>query len=539
MDLTMLGLRTGVRGLAAAQEALDVVGQNITNANTEGYSRQAVNLVNTPAFRYPGANTPIGTGAIGSGVEVANIQRQRDVFLDNKINTETATLGQNEILRDGINQIQDQFGEPSANGLASVMTNYFSAWDQLSTNPESSAARSQVQQAGVALSQSFNSLYQGLTQIRTETDNKIQNAVTDANTFTSQIAGLNGLISQAEGLGLKANDLMDQRNLALQKLNKIVNVQSQIASDGKMLVSLQGRQLVGPAGAQALGTQPGSPTSTNTLESNLTDVTFNGQVMQPNAMGGQLGAYFQLRDQVIGRSDFNTLTTPAPAGLSAYGSAFPPPFGAPGTAAWNTPNGMLYKLDQLANSLSSQVNALHSAGSNLYGALNVPALRNFFTNPPTANLVSTTFVGAQYMSLNTGLVGTGAVALIAAGNGAGSGPGDNRKAQMIAAIRDVQTPIDPTLPPPASAPPVTTVSDYYRNFLSDLGVKGQTADRVAKNQTALIDHLNQQQQSVSGVNLDQEMTDMVKYQHAYNASAKVISMYDQLLDTIINMGGGH
>ncbi|MNX82918.1 Flagellar hook-associated protein 1 [compost metagenome] len=190
---------------------------------------------------------------------------------------------------------------------------------------------------------------------------------------------------------------------------------------------------------------------------------------------------------------------------------------------------MLYQLDKLANELAQKVNAYHTTGTDLSGAM--AGTPFFVNNNPYASVSDNSFIGVQGIMVNLDIQnGTSGLDKIVAGRPTDAlrptapGPADNEIAQKIASIRSEA----------GFGHPTQTLNDYYRTFLSNLGVVGQSANRTAVNQTNLIAHLHDQREAVSGISFDQEMSDLVRYQHAYNASAKVLTMFDEVLDRLIN-----
>lgn len=537
MDYSLYGIGVATQAMAAAQAAMDTMGNNLANANTDGYSRQRVEQVPSQALNNTAWNTPVRLAQLGGGVQVTQISRIRDTFLDGKIRTENATLGANQTVSDQVNQVQALFQEPGDTGLASTMTKFFNSWDQLATNPESSAARSQVREQGLALAGTFNALSTNLTRLRNTEDSQIQSMVSDVNGYTQQISDLNQLIAAATAAGTPPNSLMDQRDLALEKLSKLVNVQTEMQSDGKVLVYVKGMGLVNGDRSEQLSTQPNAEA--------LSDVTFRGSVANPQDLGGSMGALFQSRDQIIGRS----YSQARPAGTA----------GLP-----DTPNGMLYQIDMLSNQLAQMVNYYHRQGTDLNGTTGgggtpaAPAGTEFFVNNNAAAATTNdSFIGAQGLMVNQAIQnGPLGLNLIVAGRPTSGtdpntglpypastpGPGDNTVAQIISGMRSL-----PGGSPPFNAAPYTTSSskfgptenlnDYYRTFLSNLGVTGQSAERIATNQANLVHQLTTQREATSGVSIDEEMSNMVRFQHAYEASAKVLSIMDQMLNKIINGTG--
>lgn len=498
MDLSMLGLYSATRGLSAAQQALNTVGHNIANANTEGYSRQRVTMSPTTPFTAAGFNTPIGLGQLGSGVQIDTIRRMRDEFLDLQIRQETSLLGQDQATYDVVTQIEGLFAEPSDTGLSKVLDNFFNSWQELSLNPESAASRGVVRERALTLVAALTDLEKNLNQIRGEIDQQIKTRVNDVNAYLKDIAELNDKIADAQVTGVSPNNLLDQRDLVLEKLSKLVDVQVNRHEDGRMWVYLNGRALVEGNTVTPLSTAPNA-------EGPFSDVLYQGQPLVAGSMIGSLGSLMRARDQIIGRSAF----LPPVAGVNS--------------------DGVLGQIDKLANAVVQRVNALHRAGTVVDNSTSpptmVPSNEDFFvhSSDPMA-----TAVGAGAIALNPLIAnGTAGLAAIATGSPTATGPGDNGTAIAIARLR-VSTANGATL---GSA---VSFEDYYRNFLAALGIQGQASERNLANKGALIEHLNARRQENSGVNLDEEMADMVRYQHAYQASARVLNTFDQLLDTIIN-----
>lgn len=505
MDYSLFGLGAAARGMAAAQAALNTIGNNLANANTEGYSRQRVEQQPVPSVSIASFNTPVSLAQLGGGVSVKEIVRVRDGFLDLKLHQENAVHGNNETLYKQIAQVERTFQEPSEFGLASVMTKFFNSWDQLAVNPESSAARSEVRAQGLSLANTMNGLNRSLTRMRAELDSQIQRGASDINSLSEQISDLNQLIVQSGVEGVTPNNLMDQRDLAIEKLSKHVNIKTQVQDDGKILVFLRGRALVDPDRAEKLTVRPNG-------EGAYSEVVYRGEAVDRKELGGSLGALFQVRDEIIGRS--HSKTRPAAPALA------------------DTPTGLLYQMDVLANELAQKVNGYHMTGTDLNGVQD--PTNAFFANNNAALASDPAFIGLGGLMVSAAIqsdVPPGLNKIVAGRGGLPlPGPGDNGVAQQIASARAETA--DLLRSPEFGS--TETLNDYYRRFLSSLGVAGQSAERNATNQTNLIQHLQAQRESVSGVNFDQEMTDMVRYQHAYNASAKVLSMFDQMLDRLIN-----
>ncbi len=494
MDYALLGINAAVRGLASAQTALNTMGHNVANANTEGYSRQRVNVSAAVPIPTPGFNTPTRLASLGSGTQINGINRMRDEYLDLQVRRENATLGANEAIAKNVVLIEDVFHEPSETGLASVMNEFFNSWHTLTSNPESPGVRAVVRDQAAALANAFNDASQRLTTQRRELDFQVRNALTDINVFTKQIAQLNDQIAEVQVGGGSANQLLDQRDLALEKMSKLIKVHTVQHEDGKVWVYMNGRALVAGNIQTDLGFQPSD-------EGAYSDVTFEGNVVPQAETGAAVGAMLQMRDDIIGRPRFRDAIPVLP----------------------DSPNGILHRIDTLANQLAQEVNALHRAGSLTDGTVSG---KDFFVN--MGDPLSST-MGADKISVNPDIMdGTAGLAQIATGGTPSSGPGDTVTSKLIAALRNKAT---------MSA--TATFEDDYRNLLAGLGVMGQSANRTVSNQGEVLNYLFQRKEETSGVNMDEEMADMVRYQHAYQASARALNAFDEILDRIINgLGAG-
>jgi flagellar hook-associated protein 1 FlgK len=509
MDYSLLGINAAVRGMAAAQTALNTMGHNVSNANTEGYSRQRVNVSPASPIPTPGFNTPVRLASLGSGTQINGINRLRDEFLDLQVRRENAVLGANEAFSQHVKLIEDVFHEPSETGLSSLLNEFFNSWHTLVSNPEAPGVRAVVRDQAATLANTLNDASQRLITQRKEIDGQVKNGLTDINLFTEQIAQLNVQIAEVQVGGGSANQLRDQRDLLLEKISKLVKVQTVQHEDGKVWVYLNGRALVAGNIQTPLDFRPNA-------EGGYSDIVFEGKVIPQAETGGAIGALMELRDQIIGRERFQT----------------PLPGVAP------TPNGILYRLDTLADTLANEVNTLHRAG---YLTNGDPSNLDFFVNMQDPNNPLQP-KGAGQIAVNPLIMdGTAGLELIATGGPPDpdpdldvSGPGDTRTAKLIAALRTKMT-----MGGTVSTGPTATFEDDYRNFLAGLGVLGQSSNRTVANQQEVLNHLSERKEGVSGVNMDEEMADMVRYQHAYQASARALNAFDEILDRIINgLGAG-
>jgi len=452
--------------------------------------------------------------SLGSGVDVEMVTRVRDQFLDQQFRDVTVKYGEQDTFSGIMNQIEGLFNEPSDTGLQKLMSKYWEAWNEVSKRPTEAAARANLRETGTAMTNRFNEIGSGLLKLREDIDDRIGAAVKDVNGMIDQLAQLNAQISAALGANVQPNNLMDQRDLLLDKLSRYTRLEQSQRSDGTTWVFIFGKAVVQGDKAQKLEL-------VNNGELSFNSVAYDKEPIPPAYMGGIFKGLFDMRDKVIGR-----------------------PVVPPGSIQPNTPGGLAYQLDVLANKLATSVNDLHRAGSTLqpgYGP-------DFFTidsSKGVASQFNATIINASNMSLNPVFSANGGAALdlIAAGRAPGGAPGsetwppkgDNGTALAISQLQ-FKLVTDGTIASAVTAGKFTA-EDFYRNVLTSLGVQGQTSKKLLDNQKALLEHVDNLRQTVQGVNLDEEMANMIKFQHTYAASARMINTFDGLLDRVINQMG--
>ncbi|MGI6227955.1 MAG: flagellar hook-associated protein FlgK, partial [Peptococcales bacterium] len=237
MRTTFFGLNIGAKGLAAQQRALDITGHNIVNANTVGYTRQDVVMQ---------SDMPVKTsnGFMGSGVKITDVRRMRDNYLDLQFRTENKFKGYWGFKDNTLQKIEVILNEPSDAGLRSTMDKFWSAWEDLSRKPESSAVRTTVVETGQAVVETFNHMDRQFRELRDDIDNSINVNIRELNSIALQIKDLNYQIVKSEAGGPKANDLRDKRDLLLDQMSEIVDIDVVEDKWGSTTVTIGGRAIV-------------------------------------------------------------------------------------------------------------------------------------------------------------------------------------------------------------------------------------------------------------------------------------------------------
>ncbi len=445
--------------MAAFTQALDTSGQNIANVNTPGYSRQVVNFQDTTP-------TPEWIGKavlLGNGVNVASITSVRDLFLLGRKLGSSSDLGSTNQQLSGANQIQSAFNEPGSNGISSALNGFYNAWSTLATNPGDSSSLIAVQQAGQTVADRVRGTYGTLQDLQTQTNTQITSTIGSIQNLANQVAQLNQEIRAQQVTGGSANGLVDQRDQALQQLAGLVDINTQTNADGTVTVNVNQFQLIHQSGANTF------PTSYSAANGTVTDA--NGTY---SVLGGQLAGLFQ---------QLNSVT-------NAMGD-----------------------LDNIANSLRTQVNTIMKTGTNGLGATG----QNFFNDvtPPTPQTGAIDFdldpaVKANYKAIAAGVTGNG-------GDGGVALAISQAQSTAVAGLGNA------------------SITNYYTNTINGIGTQVNYLTSQQSTQQALGTQIDNQIQSVSGVSLDEEMANLVKFQQSYQSAAKSLSMADQNLQYLMSM----
>ena len=448
-------LSVAVSGLLAEQDALDVTSNNVANINTPGYSRQRADLV-------AGDPVVIGQLTFGTGVTVQQVESLRDPILELRIHQETQQGGSLDALVSGMQQVEVMFNGNNGGDIGTLMSNFFSSLQQLSTDPASLPLRQGVLTAAGNLANGFQNTARNLETQRTNLDLNVTQSVQQVNTLTAQIADLNGQISSLENVGKNAGVFIDQRNVLINQLSGLIDVSAIQSDNGLTLTTSNGTALV--AGTQSFDL------STQLDVSGVQHIFSQGTDITAKITSGKLAGLLEVRDQKI------------PALLS--------------------------NLDTLAAGLATAVNTAHKGGFDLAGN----AGGNFFVPPPA---------GGQGAAASLA-VATTDPSLIAASSDGSSGSNGNVLA--LAAVHD------------QAVAAGQTPHDFYSNLVFGVGsdVSNGSAELDASN--LVLQQLQDQRGSVSGVSLDEEATNMIQFQRGYDAAGRMVSTINEMLDVAINLG---
>ncbi|MFD2044990.1 flagellar hook-associated protein FlgK [Ornithinibacillus salinisoli] len=505
---TFHGLEMAKRALFTQQSALYTTGHNISNANTEGYSRQRVNFETTTPFPSASRNRPQIPGQMGTGVEAGSVERVRDRFLDLQFRSENSKAGYWEAMSNSISRMENVMNEPSENGLANTMDKFWQSLQDLSVNPDnaSDGARSVVVQRGIAVSETFNYLSDSLTSIQSDLRNEVDVTIEDANSLLRQIDGINNQIQELEPHGYLANDLYDERDRLIDELSSIVNIKVEYDKSGDSapdiadgLVSIQ---LVDDKGQPfedpivLLNGKPGeSEVNQFSLDENdtINNIKIGDRDFELSSANGKLSALINSH------------------GYTENGEVKP--------SSGTNFTSMLEDLNEMAKVFADEFNRVHNEGK---GLVDPEGDSNDFFTYDENNVLGTIAVTDAIIE-NPDLIAASAT------GSEGNGENATKLAEVFTKILDTagENSFDKN----------TSVKNFYESLVGSLGVTAQEANRMSKNTDVLRSQVQDQRAAVSSVSLDEEMSNMIKFQHAYNAAARSMTTMDEMLDRIINNMG--
>jgi len=589
-------LNVAVRGMTAQQGAIDVTSHNIANANTDGYSRQRALMETTTPFGMPTMNNAMGPGQLGTGVQISSISRIRDTYLDYQVRAENGTMGLNQGKENVLSEVETVLNGVSDTGVPTLLDKVFASWQALSTSPELSNTRTVVAQQSKALTDELNSTYNQLMIVKDDSKAVVRQDVVDINAMLNQIDDLNKQIKTVKIGGNEPNDLMDKRDLLEDQLStkfgitidkKTYGGEDIKATDGAAVdltlvksVSTDDVKRFSYVSSIAKSVdQSGAVTGSTNY-----DVTYykNGDMstdankvtMSMTLTSDQYTSLDQGRVLVADKEGYAVDT----AGIRMAGKEF---IGggtnetkvqlATGTGEANGTDYQLFKpitgelngymsvqadidtyvnqLNNLAKSIAFSVNAVHGDQTDA-----VNGTFNFFVNSDDTSIAGETEITAGNISVNSIIIKN--PMLIKVGIGNTPGTIDGTRASAIAQLKDVKFEIQgitPTstrkdfidangfvegneskLPTFTSASDGMTIGSYFTGIVNSLAIQVQDAKQNVTNHELQLSNLEESRTSISGVSLDEEMANLIQYQHAYAANAKIISTVDELLDLIVN-----
>ena len=533
----------GSSALNSLQRAISTTGNNIANANTDGYSRQEVEF----ASRTPNR---IGGVTLGTGVEVSSIRRAYDQFLTQDVQARTSSSGYYSLYSTTAGQIDNLMADP-ATSISSAMDQFFASMEAVANSPTSQPERQVMLSEAQTLATRFNYVDARLSELAENMNEQMSVFVVDINQYTQDIAQLNQQIARLERTpGGSPTDLLDQRDRAIESLSKLVRVETRTQEDGSINVFMSsGHRLVSQSGAETLrlsaAVQPDGPVRVYISAPGGSDTE-----LTESALGGELGAALDVSNNVIDRArrdigllalgltdTFNTQhklgdTLNQVAGSDFFTAITPVTTASTLNSGTTTVSAVIDDATQLTGA-SYQIDYTDSAVTITNLATNVSQDINgttisldglTFTVSPFSNQTD----GDRFLVEPTGRAASAiTVALsdtsdIAAAN-SGSNVGDNRNLLSLIALRDANSLKGGT----------QSVYDIYNNAVAQVAVDTRSARANADTEISLLQSVTDRRDGITGVNLEEEAANLIRYQQAYQAAAQIITTANDVFDTLL------
>ncbi len=548
-------------GLLAQQLAIEVTGQNVANVETEGYSRQDVSFeANTPRghIKYGGLHQ------LGTGVRIASIERAHDQFLFTQIMDEGDLTGSTEVKKEIFEQLEVLFNEGSGRSLNDALSSFFASVHDLATNARGLPERADLVSKAEHLASTFNQTGKQLYTIQRNIDATIATEVTEINSLTTQIGKLNESIHASEPASqYKANDLRDNRDRLVKELSKKIDIQLIEESDSQISLTLKdGTALVLKDQVFDLSTSINA--NNESFNDVYIDIGSTTKNITSTIKGGELRGYLDMRDTEV-ESILDKMNILSGSFIQEFNSIHREGYGVDGSSGLDFFTSLDVTVDHDVDNTGTAVVSMTNASPTTVSVdefeIVFTSASSFNLNNLTTNASSGTFTFASATTFNikdgfaVAISGTAASGdkvtfsvsedaaslmsvsstITADGQKIAAGTttnGDGGNALLMAGLQNELVFNSVTW---SSESGSFTIDEYYNAVVSTIGIKSFSAQAILRQQEGVMLQLNSRRESISGVSIDEEMIKMIKFQQAYNASARMISMVDEMLDTLNRM----
>ncbi|HVN98151.1 MAG TPA: flagellar hook-associated protein FlgK [Syntrophorhabdaceae bacterium] len=465
MGITSI-LNVAQNALFAQQTAMQVVSNNVANASTDGYMREEAVFNEAPSVQ-------TDFGMMGNGVSIEKVMAQYDKYLESSLSKENAATEEQKTYEQYFSRLESILSDSNTN-LTSNITSFFNSWQSLSTDPLNTTSRTNVAMQGTNMCSSIRNVYSELKSIQAEANSNVAQQVTSINGILHSLAEVNTKMYE-EGAGGKDDaSLISQRTKLIKDLSGIMNIQSFEDKDGGMSVMtsngkiLVDRGNVNELSAQASGASGFYSVVWNSGSGVSIDITNNIQ-------GGSLKSYIDLRDNQIA--------------------------------------GFIGTINDLAQSLMTEVNNIHSTGYTANGTTGI----NFFKNL-TSDYACNIDISDEVKTDVGNIAATSST----------SNTSGNDIALALANLGSASVTISGQN---------TTYTDYAASIGSTVGNLSKNAQDLYQYHQNILSAVQSQRDSLSGVSINEEMTNLIKFQYAYQAAARLLNTADSLFSTLLAIGG--
>ena len=559
-------LNIGRNALAVQQAAIQVTGNNIANSGNADYTRQTANV--TPGQEYRNSQGFL----IGSGINLDSITRNIDQALEQRLRASVSDASSSDVTQQWLSRLESVYNELGDNDLSSKLGKFFTGWSNLANSPQDAGKRQVVVQNGQAVASWITDVRTQIGNLKSDVNDQLKSQTLSADKLAQQVADLNGQIAKAEGGGGgTANGLRDQRDSVLKQLSKLVNIHT--VEDG-----FNTNVYVGSAPLVLANTNRGLQLSQDTDASGelTTTVTFKANGAPIDSTSGALSALSKSRDDISAYADelddiagklINEVNKihAAGQGLEGFSSVTSTTQVTDPTAALNSKEaGLDFKVsngsfvvhvkdkatgsitstlinidadglnndDTTLDALKSQLDGIGNVSASVVGgklkiSADSSAVDVSFSQDSSGTLASlginTFFKGRNALTIGVNdAIANNVNLLSAAKNGQ---PADNQTALAIAALATQKL----------SSLNGSTISDAYTNMVGRVGLSAQDAGTSAEASKTVMETLDAQRQSLSGVSLDEESVNLIKQQRAFQGASRLISAVDEMMQTILRL----
>lgn len=495
------GLHIAKSGLFFSQKAMQLAGHNIANVNTTGYTRQRLIGENIAPATGPTFIAPAHKGRIGGGVDLQTIDQIRDEFLDRELRRENAEYTRLQTTSDTLIYVESVFDETMDDSISKTMAEFFDSLHKLSADEVSKELRTNVRSAALNLTDAFNHYYTKLVEMQKLQNQSMEVVTGEINDLLTGIADYNKQIYAYELSGDdKALDLRDHRNVMLDELSKLVDINYSEDSMGRLSVYVGNQRLIRhndvtyiKAVADDVGVVTGEP---DFFSIYLDNDSVPATPLEYSS--GKLESYRKMRD-----------------GKDADD------FGIP---------RIISNLNDLARSLANEMNAIHAAGwtyphdDDILGHVASTDGINFFA-PPGADFNAGMLSISDDIKRDVYMI-AGSSVEIDFNAQPNPQPGNNKNLLDMIELASAEGVVHGA-----------SFEGYLKTVIVELATESGHVERLTSGQLSVIANLESRRESVSGVSIDEEITLLLQFQHMYSASSRMITVIDEALDKLINSTG--
>ena len=465
-------LNTGGESLQNSRVGVDVTGHNIANAHTPGFSRQRVNLEAKHPVQY-------GTNVLGQGARIQSVERHHDQFIEAQWRKELQNQGGANGEADGLKRLEELFSPEMTDTMRERMTGFFNAMREFANYPEEPAVRVNLVESGNALAQSVNSTHKGVVQVQQDIGVEIRSNLATINQRISEVADLNQSILEMEAdTTSRANDLQDRRDMAIRDLSSLVDIQVYRDPHNNLTVR-------GPGGTLLVEANRASKFSLDVdrdkgdLERLYVEDSF-GQTKRDvtNEMDkGRVAGLLRVRDTHAGELRKN--------------------------------------VNVMAEALGTSFNQIHREGFGL-GSYSESKGRDFFEGLNEGKEAAALIRVSELIKGDPDSI---------AGALTPNAPGDN-----VIANKLVKLFYEPIIPGKN-----VTLAQHYDDIVAKVGIDSKHLQEAAKGTDIIVSQIVAQREAASGVSLDEEAANLLKYQHLFTASSRIITTADEMFKTVLDL----